>query len=238
MPYAFIGDGIIQRISEHPRWLNDAGELATDEQLRDHGVVPVDFESGKPEYDPFHQVLVRRPMSEWEIQTETVLKLVDPEPTVDETATMEPDVVAEPEVVEPQYVEVQVPVKVVVTYQVRDRSLDDLKAEYRQKILAAFLDALRNGRIDSSLGFPVDCRRSDVNNDLQNLDQLISLGTYPMQFKGADNQMYTIPDEAAALQLRSEMVQYGLGAYQRKWDRENALDAVQSIDELRSFEVW
>jgi hypothetical protein len=105
-------------------------------------------------------------------------------------------------------------------------SIDELKAFKKDEITAAFENAALTGRFTSSLGFDVNARRGGIQNDLQNIEALISLGA--TQFRDADKIMRNVT-ALDLVTIKTEMQQYGLGLYEHKWQLEAAVAA--AVDE-------
>ena len=101
-----------------------------------------------------------------------------------------------------------------------ESALKQAKEGKFQEIKDAFAQRVINGHFYShALGMEVDYRRGEHNNDLQNVESLISImilsSTGRVVFKG-----YTEEKEVTLEQLQQltiEMKQYGLWLYQRKW---------------------
>jgi transcriptional regulator CtsR len=107
-----------------------------------------------------------------------------------------------------------------------EKTFAQLQAMKLDEIRLAFENAALNGRFTSSLGFDVNARRGGIQNDLQNVEALISLGA--TQFRDADKIMRNIT-ALDLVTIKTEMQQYGLGLYEHKWQLEAAVNA--AVDE-------
>lgn len=71
MTYAKIQDDKIVKTGQRPRWFADDGKPVTDEVLRQHGWLPVHYET--PEYDVALQRVSLKHQREWAIETKRVV---------------------------------------------------------------------------------------------------------------------------------------------------------------------
>jgi hypothetical protein len=76
---------------------------------------------------------------------------------------------------------------------------------------------LKTRVFNSSLGFPVQNRRFETKNDLQNIDSLIFVGVAFYRDANDVNQEVTLQDLNT---IKAEMIQDGLAMYQAKFDKE------------------
>jgi len=113
------------------------------------------------------------------------------------------------------------------------KSLLDLKLSQVEDI---FDTMMFSGVFTSSLGFPVDNRRSEGKNDKDNVQSLIDLQLSPVYFKDSNNEFHelTIQDLET---IKMEMVQDGLAKYQWKWAKQQELAAAQSLQELENIVI-
>lgn len=115
-------------------------------------------------------------------------------------------------------------------------SLDELKAQKRALISQAFDTAVSQGRFDSSLGFPMDARRSATKNDLQNMREVLSL----MQDLGLPSVAVTDADDKEQAGITQEQLQaliveirnYGMGLFEYKRQLVAQLEAAQTAEEI------
>jgi hypothetical protein len=138
---------------------------------------------------------------------------------------------------------------VKVTYEIKEKTIEQLYEQKRSEIISKFNNELDRGVVESSLGFPVDARRSGRHNDKDNVQTLINMGQEPVQFKCADNQFreLTLSDLQIIL---NELSQKWLWLYQHKFEKENALGQIKSdydnnvtdylttVNNLKTFIVW
>lgn len=115
-------------------------------------------------------------------------------------------------------------------------SLDVLKSEKMTEIKNNFHDSLRNGLFQSeALGILVDCRRSDVNNDLQNVEGLIAYmtrtGTETTNYVGRE-EIKSDVTVAMLNGLVAEMQGYALSIYQKKWSLEETIKNATTHQEV------
>jgi len=133
--------------------------------------------------------------------------------------------------------------------QIQAEKLLKSKQEKLKQVSQLFEDTIANGYFFSqSLQIDVDCRRSDIKNDLQNVDNLItfltSTNTQTIDvYRGYTNPetnetqcAYNVTLEQLQ-QLKLEMIQYGLQLYNRKWQLEDAITNAQTLEELNSITI-
>ena len=70
MTYAKIENDIIT-VTSKPKWFNNSGQPLSDEELKEHGYLPVEY--NPPTYDPAVETLELKPNSEWVIETDKVV---------------------------------------------------------------------------------------------------------------------------------------------------------------------
>jgi len=104
------------------------------------------------------------------------------------------------------------------------------------EIVKSFNKEFINRAFTSSLGFLVDNRRSGSKFDKDNVKSLIDLGADPVQFKDADGVIHSLT-QAELQTLHTEMIQDGLGLYQKKWTLEGQVEAATTIAELEAI-TW
>ena len=118
-----------------------------------------------------------------------------------------------------------------------------------QQVSRTFEDTIANGHFFSqSLQIEVDCRRSDVKNDLQNVENLItfltSTNTQTIDvYRGYTNPetnetqyAYNVTLEQLQ-QLKLEMIQYGLQLYNRKWQLEDLINNASTLSDLDNISI-
>ena len=133
--------------------------------------------------------------------------------------------------------------------QIQAEKLLKSKQEKLKQVSQSFEDTITNGHFFSqSLQIEVDCRRSDIKNDLQNVENLItfltSTNTQAIEvYRGYTNPETSITQYAYNVtleqlqQLKLEMIQYGLQLYNRKWQLEDAIANAQSQSELDAISI-
>lgn len=92
--------------------------------------------------------------------------------------------------------------------------------------------------VSKALGITVDARRSQFDNDQQNLVELIGLGEadpsiFPLVFKGCTESKAASLDDLKALRL--EMARYFVDLYQAKFDALAAIDAMTVAGEVYEY---
>ena len=116
-----------------------------------------------------------------------------------------------------------------------------LKNVKLDEIKQSFADKMSNGVFTSSLGFNIDCRRDGTHFDKDNLDSVLDLGAFPVQWRDADNVFRTL-SETDLLLLRSEMIAFGLSLYNSRWMKENLVNSFtytgpESVEALQALDV-
>jgi hypothetical protein len=107
----------------------------------------------------------------------------------------------------------------------------------KSEIINSFNNELSNGKFTSTaLGIEVDCRRSNIKNDLQNVQGLIS--HMNRNSKSTVTYIgYSESVEATKSKLEilcNEMEDYVLGLYQKKWQLEQSIDTA-TMEELENI---
>lgn len=126
----------------------------------------------------------------------------------------------------------------VIEYAVTtDFTLSEIKARKLRMIDKEWLAAVQRGAFisQSIAGFKVDCRRNDKDNDIQNIQGLMTLITAgvtqePVAWKGADEVRELTLEQLQALFV--EMTGYGAETYQRKFVAQKALANAETVDEV------
>lgn len=110
----------------------------------------------------------------------------------------------------------------------------DRKTAKKNEIKAAMRAEAAVGVVNTSLGFPVDCRREGFDNDMQNIGAMIRRGVGII--RDANNVEHNVtPSQLTTIQ--DEMDLYGLGLYQKKWILESQVDAATTGAELDAV-IW
>lgn len=120
-----------------------------------------------------------------------------------------------------------------------DNDIDKAKSTQIDKIKRCFDGEFIDGHFPSStLKIEVDFRRTNTKNDLQNLESVISYMTrYEVAetiYRGYTESVSATLDELNL--LKSEMEDYGLELYNRKWLKESNIDMAKTIEEVKSIE--
>lgn len=118
-----------------------------------------------------------------------------------------------------------------------DIPIDEARSRQRLQISIDFNKRLATGRIISSLGFPIDARRSSAKDDLRRMEELA------VDMEGSGGQSTTITDaddmdhEGITLDqvriLIDEIRTYYRQAYQDKRARVTALTAATTAEEVK-----
>lgn len=115
------------------------------------------------------------------------------------------------------------------------KSLNLLKKEALNNVKRKFSSKFASGVFESALGFPVDCRRYQEKNDLENLVNLEALG-FPVSWMDANGNLQTLSEEQVQL-LKNEMRVFGLSLYQKKWQLTNQIEAATTAEELNAINI-
>ena len=110
-------------------------------------------------------------------------------------------------------------------------TLEENKIEAIEVVKERFEETLKTRVFECSLGFNVQNRRFGINNDLQNIDTLISINM-PVEFMDADNIKRNLTTNQL-IQIKQEMGFDGLGLYQSKFLK------IDSINECETnTQIW
>ncbi len=115
-------------------------------------------------------------------------------------------------------------------------TVDDYKITRPLAISQAFSAEFTNRVFASSLGFNVDNRRSGTKFDKDNVQSLIDIGQEPVTFKDADGNYHQLSLTELST-IKTEMIQDGLGLYQKKWNLGQQIEVSTTIDELKAI-TW
>jgi hypothetical protein len=101
--------------------------------------------------------------------------------------------------------------------------LAQAKNSAKERIKNGFINALESGTFESNtLSIEVDNRRSAFHNDKDNLQSLINIGIYPINWKGTSASA-SLDAESDALSLKIEMEEDGVNKYKNKWVKEQEI---------------
>lgn len=109
-----------------------------------------------------------------------------------------------------------------------------------QEIASSFNNELSNGKFFSeALQIDVDCRRTGLKNDLQNVegliadfDNLLPEEKYYVGLNQITTEQFTLTQLEA---LKLEMVQYGRQLYKKKWLLENQIKNTDDLEILKEI---
>lgn len=120
-----------------------------------------------------------------------------------------------------------------------DLDIDQARQLKLMQIKSDFEAALPVGRVDLSLGWTIDCRRSSKAEDVSNMERLLKLcqssgmsDTDSVQIRGADNLDHLTTVNVLRDVIIPEMYQYGLGLYEKKWTLESTISSASSVQEV------
>lgn len=111
------------------------------------------------------------------------------------------------------------------------------KAVQKGRIRAAF-DRAPEAGCNVSLGFVMDSRREDIDNLVRLRDRMLETGTTSttVQIRDKDNQFHTVTVSELAT-IVGELVDFGLGLYNRKWQAEQSIDACTTVADVEAI-TW
>lgn len=118
-------------------------------------------------------------------------------------------------------------------------SFDKIQEFKTNDIVLAFELDFQNGHfLSNSLGIEVDCRRSPVKNDKQNVEGLISnmkrKNKSTINYVGYTDICPNVTIEQLE-ELVAEMEDYVLGLYEKKWMLQNQITASSTIEEIENI---
>jgi len=119
-------------------------------------------------------------------------------------------------------------------FEVSDIPLDDAKELKTSEIKHAFDKEFRDGKVESSLGFVTDCRRSDTKNDRENLQLRIDAGIFPINWKDAEGIDHPLT-EVEAKKLSSEMGAEVLKRFEKKWSLQKSIEDATNVSQLQEI---
>lgn len=128
-----------------------------------------------------------------------------------------------------------------------DQKLAAAKTSALSRIKSALGEAMASGVCTLSLGWQIDARRSGVNDDVANMQGLLTLAqsqglsdTAAVPgggIKGHDNSMHPVTVAELRDHVIPEMIAYGLSLYQKKWDLGTQIAAAATLSDLDAV-VW
>ena len=88
----------------------------------------------------------------------------------------------------------------------------------------------------TAAGYPMDCSREDIDNLARLRDRLLETGGAGTTIRDRRNQYHDVTiDELSG--IIGELVDFGLGLYQRKWELEAAIDAADTVEGVEAV-MW
>jgi hypothetical protein len=215
--YARISEDnkILELVS--PDWRDSSGNQIMDDQIFiAERIVPVDYESRKPEVDPFYQEAIPRPMSEWTLVTgEAVVKVWNE--------------------VKRQFIETprsNWPIRVEVEYDVVTKTLDEKKQELRSQLKFVIDQEIASGFLYQPLNIKLDVDTPSIVNLMllrewaqANSIQNVTIRTYDNTFV-----------EVSASDLDSiikAIASWKVNSYQNKWEIDNQLMSASNMNSLK-----
>lgn len=106
------------------------------------------------------------------------------------------------------------------------------REEKLKEIKDAFQQEQQSGHITSSFGFEVNADDIALRNINSLIDMLNDVDT--VQFRDYNNEFHTLT-KADLITLKQEIIQYGLGLYQKKWTLEQQIEQAQTKEELEGI---
>jgi hypothetical protein len=116
-----------------------------------------------------------------------------------------------------------------------ERELAQLKIDKKAELKSIFIQKQRTGYFTCSLEFDVDANDVAIRN-VNSLIEYLPDDTTEIQFRDKDNIFHTLkkPD---LLQIKRELIEYGLALYQNKWNIEQQIEQTSSIEELDALKI-
>jgi hypothetical protein len=108
------------------------------------------------------------------------------------------------------------------------------------EIVSSFNEQLANGYfLSTALGIEVDCRRSGIKNDLQNVQGLISFlerrGGTETHYVGYSETVLATVDQLKT--LCTEMEDHVLRLYEQKWQLEELVKLAETRDQIKNIVI-
>jgi hypothetical protein len=200
-----------------PDWRDSSGNQITDDQIfAAERIVPVDYESRKPEVDQFYQEAIPKPMSEWTLVTgETVVKVWNE--------------------VEKQFIEAprsNWPIRVEVEYDVVTKTPDEKKQELRSQLKFVIDQEVAGGFLYQPLNLKLDVDTPSIVNlmllrewALANSIQNVTIRTY-------DNTFVEVSTSDLDSIIKA-IASWKVNLYQNKWEIENQLMSASDMNSLK-----
>lgn len=87
---------------------------------------------------------------------------------------------------------------------------------------------------EMTAGYVMDSTRESVDNLTRLRDRLVELGVTTTTIRDYHNQFHSVTVVELS-EIIGELVDFGLGLYQRKWDREQAIEAATTVEAVESI---
>jgi hypothetical protein len=215
--YARISESneILELVS--PDWRDSSGNQITDDQIfMAERIVPVDYESRKPEVDPFYQEALPKPMLEWTLVTgEAVVKVWNE--------------------VEKQFVEAprsNWPIRVEVEYDVVTKTLDEKKQELRSQLKFMTDQEVADGFLYRPLNIKLDADTPSIVN-LMLLREWAQANSIPnITIRTYDNTFVEVRTSDLDSIIKA-IASWKMDLYQNKWETENQLMSASDMNSLK-----
>jgi hypothetical protein len=109
------------------------------------------------------------------------------------------------------------------------------KRVHKGRLAQAFTAAPKAG-LEVSAGFVMDSTRDDIDNLTRLRDRLLEVGTTAttVTIRDKSNEFHTVT-VAELSEIVGELVDFGLGLYEKKWQREAETDAATTIEEVEAI---
>jgi hypothetical protein len=200
-----------------PDWRDSSGNQITDDQIFiAERIVPVDYESRKPEVDSFYQEAIPKPMPEWTlVMGETTVKVWND--------------------VEKQFVETprsNWPIRVEVEYDVVTKTLDEKKQELRSQLKFMIDQEIASGFLYQPLNIKLDADTPSVVN-LILLREWAQANSIPnVTIRTYDNTFVEVSTSDLDSIIKA-IASWKVNSYQNKWGAENQLMSASDMNSLK-----
>jgi hypothetical protein len=216
---------VYARISENneilelvaPDWRDSSGNQITDDQIFiAERIVPVDYESRKPEVDSFYQEAAPKPMSEWTLVVgETVVKVWND--------------------VEKQFIEAprsNWPIRVEVEYDVVTKTLSEKKQELRSQLKFVIDQEIASGFLYQPLNIKLDADTPSIVNLMLLREWAQANSVSNVTIRTYDNTFVEVSTSDLDSIIKA-IANWKMNLYQNKWGTENQLMSVGDMNSLK-----
>jgi hypothetical protein len=219
--YARISENneILELVS--PDWRDSSGNQVTDDQIFiAERIVPVDYESKKPEVDSFYQEAIPKPMSEWTLAIgETTVKVWND--------------------VEKRFIETprsNWPIRVEVEYDVVTKTLNEKKQELRSQLRFMIDKEIADGFLYQPLNIKLDVDTPSIVN-LMLLREWAQANSIPnVTIRTYDNTFVEVSTSDLDSIIKA-IASWRVNLYQNKWEIENQLMSASNMNSLKLASV-